>query len=147
MRSHTSLGADRTTLHKLYCSLVLSKLDSACIIYGSARKSYLQLLNPIKNQGLLLALGAFKTSPVAGLYVEADEPSLNSHREKLCLKYAIRLAANPADDSNQNMLIYMNKYLKLLNHLESEFHHFLNLPISNHKILKNILLQILELSV
>ena len=39
--SHTSWGADRTTLLKLYRSLVRSKLDYGCIIYGSARKSYL----------------------------------------------------------------------------------------------------------
>ena len=90
--SHTSWGADRTTLLKLYWSLVRSKLDYG-IIYGSARKSYLQMLDPIHNQGLRLALGAFRTSPVASLYVEADEPSLYSRREKLSLQYAIRLAA------------------------------------------------------
>ena len=33
--SHTSWGADRTTLLKLYRSLVRSKLDYGCIIYGS----------------------------------------------------------------------------------------------------------------
>ena len=91
--SHTSWGADRTTLLKLYRSLVLSKLDYGCIFYGSARKSYFQMLDPIHNQGLRLALGAFRTS-VASLYVEADEPSLYSRREKLSLLYAIRLAAN-----------------------------------------------------
>ena len=50
--SHTSWGADRTTIFKLYRSLVQSKLDYGCIIYGSARKSYLQMLDPIHNQGL-----------------------------------------------------------------------------------------------
>ena len=46
----------------------------------------------------MLALGAFRTSPVACLYVEADEPSLYSRREKLSLQYAIyRLAANPSN--------------------------------------------------
>ena len=94
--SHTSLGADRTTLLKLYRSLVRSKLDYGCIIHGSARKSYLQMLDPIHNQGLRLALGAFRTF-VASLYVEADEPSLHSRREKLSLQYAIRLAANPSN--------------------------------------------------
>ena len=97
MLSHTSWGADRTTLLKLYRSLVRSKLDYGCIIYGSARKSYLQMLDPIHKQGLRLALGAFRTSPVASLYVEADEPSLYSRREKLSLQYAIRLAANPSN--------------------------------------------------
>ena len=47
---HTSWGADRTTLLKR--SLVRPKLDYGCIIYGSARKSYLQMLDPIQNQGL-----------------------------------------------------------------------------------------------
>ena len=99
--SHTSWGADRTTLLKLYLSLVQSKLDYGCIIYGSARKSYLQMLDPIHNQGLGLALGAFRTSPVASLYVEADEPSLYSRREKLSLQYAIRLAANPSNPAHE----------------------------------------------
>ena len=110
---HTSWGADRTTLLKLYRSLVWAKLDYGCIIYGSARKSYLQMLGPIHNQGLRLALGAFRTS-VASLCVEADEPSLYSRREKLSLQYAIRLAAIRQIllmklHSHQIMLIYMNK--------------------------------------
>ena len=42
-------------------------------------------------------MGVFRTSPVESLYVEADEPSLYLHREKLVLQYAIRLAANPSN--------------------------------------------------
>ena len=38
--------------------------------------SYIPMLDPIHNQGLRLALGAFRNAPVACLYVEADEPSL-----------------------------------------------------------------------
>ena len=37
-------------------------------MYGSARKSYLQMLDPIHNQGLRLCLGAFRISPVESLY-------------------------------------------------------------------------------
>ena len=59
------------------------------------------MLDPIHNQGLRLALGAFRTSLVASLYVEADEPSLNSRREKLSLQYAIRLAANPSNPAHE----------------------------------------------
>ena len=44
-----------------------------------------------------MALGAFRTSPVSSLNVEADEPSLWLRREKLSLQYAIRLAANPTN--------------------------------------------------
>ena len=59
------------------------------------------MLGPIHNQGLMLALGAFRTSPVASLYVEAIDPSLYSRREELSLQYAIQLAAyssNPAHE-------------------------------------------------
>ena len=56
------------------------------------------MLDPIHNQGLL---GAFRTSPVASLYVEADEPSLYSRREKLSLQYAIRLAANLSNPAHE----------------------------------------------
>ena len=95
--------------------------------YGSARKSYLQMLDPIHNQGLRLALGAFRTSPVASLYVEADEPPLYIRREKLSLQYAILLLTHQILlmklHSHQIMFIYMNRNLKLLNHLASEFHH------------------------
>ena len=73
--SNTSWGADRSILLHLYRSLIRSKLDYGSIVYGSARKSYLQMLDTVHHQGLRLALGAFRTSPVTSLYVEADEPS------------------------------------------------------------------------
>ena len=95
--SHTSWGADHTVLLHLYRSLIRSKLDYGAIVYGSDRKSYLAMLDTVHHQGLRLALGAFRTSPVESLYVEADEPSLYLRREKLALQYAIRLAANPSN--------------------------------------------------
>ena len=66
-------------------------------MYGSVRKSYLQTLDTIHDQGLRLALGAFRTSPISSLYAEANEPSLFLRREKLSLQYALRLAANPSN--------------------------------------------------
>ena len=59
------------------------------------------MLDPIHNQRLRLALGAFRTVPVASLYVEAGELSLYSQREKLSLQYAIRLAANPSNPDHE----------------------------------------------
>ena len=69
------------------------------------------MLDPIHNQGLRLALGAFRTSPVASLYVEADEPSLYSRREKLSLQYAIRLAANPSNPAHE--VTFPSNYVNL----------------------------------
>ena len=102
---HTDWGADRTTLLKLYRCLIRSKLDYGCVVYGSAKKSVLKLLDPIHHQGLRLALGAFRTSPVKSLYAEAGEPSLEHRRIKLSLNYSIKLKSlpkNPCHDSIYN---------------------------------------------
>ena len=54
--ANTDWGADRTVLLRLYRSLIRSKLDYGCIVYGSARPSYLRMLDPVHNQGLRLCL-------------------------------------------------------------------------------------------
>ena len=48
--AHTSWGAYQETL--LHLSLIRSKLDYGCIDYGSARGSYLQMLDSIQNHAL-----------------------------------------------------------------------------------------------
>ena len=92
-------GADKSTLLKLYRSLVRSKLDYGCFIYGSARKSYLRCLDSIHHMGLRLAL------PVESLYVKANEAPLSLRREKLALQYFAKLQScpsNPAFDCTIN---------------------------------------------
>ena len=69
-------GADGIVLLRLYRALVRSKLDYGSIVYGSARKSYIGMLDTVHHQGIRLSLGAFRTSPVESLYVEANEESL-----------------------------------------------------------------------
>ncbi|GFO22414.1 RNA-directed DNA polymerase from mobile element jockey, partial [Plakobranchus ocellatus] len=61
---HTDWGADRTTPLKLYRTLVRSKLDYGSVIYGSAKKHVLRALDPIHHQGLRIALGVFRTTPI-----------------------------------------------------------------------------------
>ena len=103
--AHTDWGADKSTLLKLYKSLVRSKLDYGCFIYGSARKSYLRCLDSIHHLGLRLALRALRTSPVESLYVEANEAPLSLRREKLALQYFTKLQScpsNPAFDCTIN---------------------------------------------
>ena len=98
--AHTDWGADRCVLLRLYRTLIRSKLDYGCIVYGSARKSYLQMLDTVHHQGLRLALGAFRTSPTESLLVEANEPSLYSRREKLSLNYITQVKSNPNNPAN-----------------------------------------------
>ena len=95
--AHTDWGADKSTLLKLYKSLVRSKLDYGCFIYGSARKSYLRCLDSIHHLGLRLALGALRTSPVESLYVETNEATLSLRREKLALQYYTKLQSCPSN--------------------------------------------------
>ena len=61
---HTDWWADQKTLLCLYRALVRSKLDYGCIVYGAASNNILKKLDPIHHQGLRIALGAFRTSPV-----------------------------------------------------------------------------------
>ena len=85
---HTDWGADRTVLLRLYRSLVCSKFEYGPIVYGRLQ-SLLKEMDPIHHQGLRIALGAFRTSPVQSLYVEAHEPSLSSRRLILSLNYVV----------------------------------------------------------
>ena len=61
--SGTHWGADKNILLCLYKALIWSKLDYACIVYDSARHSFLGILDPIHHQGLHICLCAFRTSP------------------------------------------------------------------------------------
>ena len=88
-------GADRSVLMRLYRSFVRSRLEYGCAVFSSARKSYLKKLEPIQNQGLRICLGAFRTSPMQSLYVEANEPPLYLRFDKLCVQYALKLRSNP----------------------------------------------------
>ena len=77
------------------------------------------MLAPIHNQGLRLALGAFRTSPDASIYVEADKASLYYRREKLSLQYAIRLVTDPSNPAHEVTLppnyiaLYEQKYVRV----------------------------------
>ena len=95
--AHTDWGAAQSTLLKLYRSLVRSKLDYGCFIYGSARKSYLRCLDSIHHLCLRLALAALRTSTVESLYVEANEAPLSLRREKLALQYYTKLQSCPSN--------------------------------------------------
>ena len=52
------------------------------------------MLDPIQNQALRLCLGAFRTSPIESLQVEANEPPLATRRNKLALQCATKIKSN-----------------------------------------------------
>ena len=87
-------GADCATLLKLYLSHVRSKLDYGCVVYGSARKAVLESLDRVQNAALRTCLGAFRTSPVSSLHVEAGELPFELRRQQLSLQYISKLRSN-----------------------------------------------------
>ena len=80
-------------------------------MYGSACKSYLQMLDPIHNQGLRLCLGAFRTFLVESLYIDAHEPCLGARRAKLSVQYASKIKSLPKHPTHD--AVFDNKYMKL----------------------------------
>ena len=97
--AHLKWGGDRDTLLMLYRTIVRSKLDYGCIVYGTASSANLRQLDSIHNAGLRLALGAFCTSPVSSMYTETNETPLEERRLKLSMHYYLKTRActdNPA---------------------------------------------------
>ena len=92
--SHTTWGADRSTLMALYKTTVLSILDYGSQIYGSASEATLKTLDPIHNEGLRICTGAFKSSPNMSVQVESGEPPLSLHRDLVTMKSAVRIKAS-----------------------------------------------------
>src|SRR4030088_2841256 len=99
--AHKDWGGDSETVLRLYRSLIRSKLDYACIVYGSARRSYLSMLDPVQNQALRLCLGAFRNLPVDSLQVEANEIPLGHRRDRLAIQYLTKLKSTPSNPTYQ----------------------------------------------
>jgi len=104
-------GADRRVLLRLYRSLIRSKLDYGSIVYGAARKSYLQMLEPVQNQALRICLGAFRTTPIESLHIEANEPPMHIRRRRLALQFALKLRCNPSNPTYETVFYPKNRTL------------------------------------
>ena len=89
--SHSSWGADRTTMLRLHHSLVLSKLSYGCEVYSSATDCRLQILDSVHHGGVRLSTGAFKSSPIPSLLVDAGELPLDLYRQSSMLRCWYRL--------------------------------------------------------
>lgn len=81
---------DTKTLLQIYKSTILPKLEYGNQVYYTAAPSTLKLLDPIHHQALRICLGAYRTTPIESLYVEANIPSLEDRRKISSLKYLTR---------------------------------------------------------
>ncbi|KAK3894956.1 hypothetical protein Pcinc_001312 [Petrolisthes cinctipes] len=93
--SHTSWGADRATLLRLYHIVIRSKLDYGCEVYSSATDARLRVLDPVHHAGVRLATGAFRSSQIPSLLVDANEPPLDLRRQSLMVRCWHRLHRLP----------------------------------------------------
>ncbi|GFN74855.1 ribonuclease hi [Plakobranchus ocellatus] len=99
-RGPYGLGCGSSHPSKPYRKLVRSKLDYGSVIHGSAKKHVLRGLDPIHHQGLRIALGTIRKSPMKSLYSEAGEPSLEHRRTKLAFKYILKIQSLPRNPCN-----------------------------------------------
>ena len=80
------------------------------------------MLDPVQNQGLRLALGAYRTSPIPSLQAEAYEPPLHLRRKQLSLQYALKLSSNPQNPAYSSVFEIDNqtkeKYNKNSNYIK-----------------------------
>ena len=93
--AHTSWGSDRQTLLRLHKALILSKISYGCEIYSSATPSRLKILDSVHHSGIRLATGAFKSSPIPSILVDAGELPLDLHRQDLICRCWYRLQRLP----------------------------------------------------
>lgn len=84
-------GSETKSLLRIYKSLIISIIDYGVIIYNSAKNNVLNTINPIHNQSIRLATGAFRTSPVDSILCNAGEHPLELRRHSLILKYILRI--------------------------------------------------------
>jgi len=69
-------------------------MEYGAVIYNTARSKILNILNPIHNQGIRLATGAFRTSPTASIMCNAGELPLKFRRIKETLKFVTKFSNN-----------------------------------------------------
>ncbi|XP_063075987.1 RNA-directed DNA polymerase from mobile element jockey [Engraulis encrasicolus] len=97
-------GASMMSLKHVYIALIRSALDYASIAYRSAAKTHLQKFDVIQAQALRVCSGAFKTSSVPALQVEAGELPLSLRRQQLAMVYWTNLQGHKEDHPTKDIL-------------------------------------------
>ena len=110
MLSGTSWGADQVTLLRLHRALVRSVLDYGSIVYGCVSATNLHTLDIVHHAGIRLATGAFHTSCIECLLVDAGEPSLSMCRDILLCSYSAKISGFPYYPTYRSLLHPQYKY-------------------------------------
>ncbi|GBM39215.1 hypothetical protein AVEN_223834-1 [Araneus ventricosus] len=89
--SNTSWKAGRTSLLRIYESVILPRIDYGCVVCGSACASNLKKIDPLRHSALRICSGAFRTSPIDSLYVECFQMPLSLRSQKLSINYYFKV--------------------------------------------------------
>ena len=84
----------------LYRTIVRSKLDYGCIVYGTASNANLRQLDSVHNAGLKTGTRPFCTSTVSSMYTEAHKAPLEERRLKLSTNYYLKNRAFTDDPAH-----------------------------------------------
>ncbi|KAI5721121.1 hypothetical protein M8J77_016331 [Diaphorina citri] len=94
MLNNRTNGLSRKVLLRLYKCYVRPIIEYGAPIYGSASDKQLSRLEPIQNMALRISTGAFKSSRIENLQVDAGEPPLNFRRYYLSGNYVAKVIYN-----------------------------------------------------
>ena len=127
-------GANQSILTNTFKAIIQSKIDYGCAAYGSANKSTLKKLDIILNNGMRIATGAYRTSPISNILSESNMLPLHLRRKKLTLHYAIKLLHSP--ENQVYPLIKKTDLQKLYNkpNAKKPFYFRANNYLRNYKI-------------
>jgi hypothetical protein len=97
----TEWGADRDVLLRTQSAVVLATLRYGETAYGSAKNNILKQLEPVHNQGLRIAIGAFCITRTSEMIKEAGARSLMDMRNKAIAIAGIRACEKHAHPLRQ----------------------------------------------
>jgi hypothetical protein len=91
-RIRSRLANTGVQIRRVHQLVVLGSLEYGSVAYGSARKEQLQRLDPIHNQELSIAVGAFCICRTKNLLCEAGMANINRRKALKAATTAIRTA-------------------------------------------------------
>ena len=96
---------------KMVCTaMVRAALDHGCIVYGSAAKWHLRVLDVVYMRALRVCCGAFGTTPGAALQVEMGEMPLELRRQQLMVSYWANLQGHSQSHPTKSVLVECWEY-------------------------------------
>ncbi|XP_026471407.1 uncharacterized protein LOC113375686 [Ctenocephalides felis] len=96
--TNTKWGAYPETCLMLYRSIIRSRIDYGCFIYGAVSQSEQKKLDRIQFSAVRTCLGAFRSTPTNVLINEAGEPPLTIRRQALSKRFLVKKLNEGCDE-------------------------------------------------